>query len=392
MDHPVPTSGTPAGDSAAAALPAAPSWSAGWLNERLRRLGAELRRSCRAHGLFIVLVLVYGGAGAIVPPLFGAAPQSEDYFFSAQFLRGNAGVLGVLTLGYVIWIFAVVRPPQPARYLHRQLMSRFLTAERIAAALPVLLLYPIFISASTALKGVIPAIQPFAWDAQFAAWDGFLHGGRQPWEWLQPLFGHPYVTDVIDQLYLAWFYVGGIMLFWQTLSLRRPRLRMQFFLSIVLIWILLGNVAAIALSSAGPCYYGRVTGLPDPFAALMDYLHHADDLRFLWALRIQDVLWQTYLDPNAGVLHGISAMPSLHVAVALLYALLGFAVSRRLGLALGLFTVIILIGSVHLGWHYAIDGYAGMLWAYVIWRAVGWFLARPGVARLLWGERAVALN
>jgi hypothetical protein len=209
--------------------------------------------------------------------------------------------------------------------------------------------------------------------------------------WLQPLFGYPFVTDAIDQLYLAWFYVGGIMLFWQMLSLRRPRLRMQFFLSIVLIWILLGNVAAIALSSAGPCYYGRVTGLPDPFTPLMDYLRGADDEVFLWALLIQEELWTSSLDPSAGVLHGISAMPSLHVAAAFCYTLAGFTVSRRLGLALGLFTAIVLIGSVHLGWHYAIDGYAGMLGAYVIWRAVGWFLDRPAIARFLWGERAADL-
>jgi PAP2 superfamily len=392
MDRQIPTSGKPASEPTLALVPAAPVWPVGQLSDRFHRLGVELRQSCRAHALFIALVLVYGGVGALVPPLFGATPRTVDIFFSAQFLRGNVGVLGVLTLGYLVWIMAVVRPPHIARYLHKQLTSRFLTAERIAAALPVLLLYPVFISASTGLKAVIPAIQPFAWDAQFAAWDSFLHGGRQPWEWLQPLFGRPYATDVIDQLYLGWFYVGGIMLFWQMLSLRRPRLRMQFFLSIVLIWILLGNVAAIVLSSAGPCYYGRVTGLPDPFAPLIDYLQGADDVVFLWALLVQEELWKTYLDPSAGVLHGISAMPSLHVTAAFCYTLLGFAVSRRLGLALGLFTVAILIGSVHLGWHYAIDGYAGMLGAYVIWRTVGWFLARPTIAKLLWGDRTTDLG
>jgi hypothetical protein len=392
MDSQIPTSGKPASEATVAVLPAAPAWPVGLLSERLRRPGVELLRSCRTHALFIGLVLAYGGVGAVVPPLFGAAPESDDLFFSAQFLRGNAGVLGVLTLGYLVWVITVVRPPRLARYLHKQLRSRFLTAERIAGALPVLLLYPIFISASAALKGVIPAIQPFAWDSQFAAWDNFLHGGRQPWEWLQPLFGHPYATDAIDMLYLAWFYVGGIVLFWQMLSLRRPRLRMQFFLSIVLIWVLLANVAAIALSSAGPCYYGRVTGLPDPFAPLMDYLQDTNDVVFLWALLVQEELWKTYLDPSAGVLHGISAMPSLHVAAAFCYTLLGFAVNRLLGLALGLFTAIILIGSVHLGWHYAIDGYAGMLGTYAIWRAVGWFLTRPAIAKLLWGERASELS
>lgn len=33
-----------------------------------------------------------------------------------------------------------------------------------------------------------------------------------------------------------------------------------------------------------------------------------------------------------------------------------------------------MIGSVHLGWHYAIDGYVSILAVIVIWKAVGWTL------------------
>ncbi len=390
MDGQSPTSEASPREPTVAALSASANWPVGHLRERLRRLGAELRRSCRAHVLFIGLVLVHAGVGAYIPPLFGVT-QSDSPFYSAGFARGNAGVLGALTLGYVIWVMAVVRPPRPARYLHKQLTGQFLTAERIAAVLPVLLLYPVFLSTFGMLKALIPAIQPFAWDAQFAEWDRVLHGGYQPWEWLQPLLGHPHATDVVDTLYLLWFYVCASVLFWQIVSLRRPRLRMQFLLTQVLVWTVLGNLAATAFSSAGPCYYGRVTGLPDPFTPLMDYLRGAGEVANIKALQVQEKLWQSFLDDGARAQYGISAMPSLHVAVAFLNMLLGFAVSRRLGLAFGVFAAIVLIGSVHLGWHYAIDGYAGMLGAYVIWRAVGWFLARPAIAKLLWGERAADL-
>jgi hypothetical protein len=34
---------------------------------------------------------------------------------------------------------------------------------------------------------------------------------------------------------------------------------------------------------------------------------------------------------------------------------------------------------VHLGWHYAIDGYAGIAGTYAIWRIAGWVLARPAI-------------
>jgi hypothetical protein len=35
------------------------------------------------------------------------------------------------------------------------------------------------------------------------------------------------------------------------------------------------------------------------------------------------------------------------------------------------FAVLILLGSVHLGWHYAVDGYAGALGAALLWHLVG---------------------
>jgi membrane-associated phospholipid phosphatase len=76
-------------------------------------------------------------------------------------------------------------------------------------------------------------------------------------------------------------------------------------------------------------------------------------------------------------------MPSLHVAIAFSYVLLGAAIDRRLALAGGVFTALILIGSVHLGWHYAIDGYFSILMTWLIWRAVGWLLDWSRVARWL---------
>jgi hypothetical protein len=38
--------------------------------------------------------------------------------------------------------------------------------------------------------------------------------------------------------------------------------------------------------------------------------------------------------------------------------------------------VVVQIGSVHLAWHYALDGYAAALLTLAIWRAAGWWVAR----------------
>jgi len=146
---------------------------------------------------------------------------------------------------------------------------------------------------------------------------------------------------------------------------------------------LVGNLVATLLSFAGPVYFGRVTGLADPFAPLMAYLHQANDVVPVMALQVQDMLGQTYAGNSTDIGAGISAMPSLHVATAFSYALLGFAVRRWLGILLAGFATFIFIGSVHLGWHYALDGYVGILCTALTWRAVGWVLDRPAIARLL---------
>ena len=70
-------------------------------------------------------------------------------------------------------------------------------------------------------------------------------------------------------------------------------------------------------------------------------------------------------------------VPSLHVAVAAYLACVALDTRwwaiRLLGMA---YAFVILVASVVLGWHYAVDGYAGALGAWAIWWAVGRWLAR----------------
>jgi hypothetical protein len=352
------------------------------------RATVEVRRSLREHSLLLAIVLVYVLYGRLLPVFAGVTAKAPDQLYSGLYLVMTAVATLIFGFVYAIHLKIVVKPADYLSALRIAVFERFFTLRRVCIVLPVLLAIPLFGATFTTLKILIPAVAPFSWDPTFAEWDRVLHGGFHPWQLLQPILGHPYATTLVNAVYHLWFFLTYGVISWQMATTERPRLRMQYVISFVLIWALVGNVAATLLSSAGPVYFGRVTGLDDPFAPLMAYLHGASAISPVPALGVQDMLWNTYAAKGLGVGGGISAMPSLHVAIAFSFVLLGWAIDRRVAMAAAVFAALILIGSVHLGWHYAIDGYVAIPMTWLIWRAVGWLLDRPFVARLLWGSPA----
>jgi len=125
-------------------------------------------------------------------------------------------------------------------------------------------------------------------------------------------------------------------------------------------------------------YYERLVGTPSPYAAQSAYL---EGVHGLHAKRIQRSIW-TWLQTHQYIPFGsISAMPSMHVAVATVMALTSWRQNRWLGAAGWLYVLLIFLGSVQLNWHYAVDGYVAVLGTWLIWRASG-VLARRWRERL----------
>ena len=89
------------------------------------------------------------------------------------------------------------------------------------------------------------------------------------------------------------------------------------------------------------------------------------------SLKIQDWLMQAHEARTLVVGAGISAMPSVHNGLAFLFALAAFRINRSLGWLFAAYAALIWIGSIHLGWHYAVDGIIGDALTYGIWRFSG---------------------
>ncbi|MEP7174096.1 MAG: phosphatase PAP2 family protein [Aestuariivirga sp.] len=344
------------------------------VNRRIEVLPASrfrslVRKSISAHAIFGLIVAGYF-AGFLV--LLRLRPDMATLDFSviiAGFLLVSIPIM--LVSVFIMRFYHVarhVKPERPIPALLKDLWQYLSSGARMANGIPMVILMIVFMYVFVGVKASIPNLNPYSWDHYFSELDRTLHFGVLPWEWLQPLLGHPVITFVININYNCWFLVMWMTWVYFAFADRPSLLRTRFFLSFFLMWILIGGILAIVFSSAGPCYYGRLGLSPDPYAGLMAYLRGVNEVLPVWAIPVQDVLWQGHIGKSA--IDGISAMPSMHNGSALLFALAGYQVSRFAGHLLTAHAILIFIGSVHLGWHYAVDSYLAWALTLVIWFAV----------------------
>nr|WP_255572009.1 phosphatase PAP2 family protein [Celeribacter sp. PS-C1] len=213
--------------------------------------------------------------------------------------------------------------------------------------------------------------------------DRMLHGGRDAWQVAHDLRGW------IDTDGAAFTYSGvwGAFAFSFPMLLALgdsdPARKARYLGLYALSWVLLGNVMAAVFSSAGPIYADQVVG-GDHFAPMIASL---SDLTFPGTSveRVQQALWAQYIDGGGAQLggSGISAFPSMHVAMATIWALY-VSERSRLYAPVGIgFAATILFLSVYTGWHYAVDGYASVLFTVAIIAFLRVFMRRkaPGTSR-----------
>jgi membrane-associated phospholipid phosphatase len=204
--------------------------------------------------------------------------------------------------------------------------------------------------------------------------DRMLHLGQLPHEYVLPLFGGPYLLSLFTGLYNIWLFMMYFVLLIACFLRPSSMVRMQYLFAFVFTWAVGGNLVATLFSSAGPVYYGLL-GLGDIYDPLLRHLAEHAETGFVTVIETQNLLWQFHTMEES--VNGISAFPSMHVASSVLMAIFAFSWCRLAGYLMSAFALLIMIGSVLLAWHYAVDGYVGAAIAYLSWRTAGWLVRLP---------------
>lgn len=308
-------------------------------------------------------------------------------------------LLSYLQGSFALWfLFAVIlalgllyrqRPvdgvgPGPVAVIASALSERW-KRDRFASLLWPPVLFGTLMASFNAFKQMVLPLAGFRFDPLLADADRALFLGTDPWRVTHWLFPSAVETRLIDAAYHAWFApmaMGVIACAWMPRS--SYRLRTQYLLSYIAIWVGIGSVLAFLLPSAGPCFYQHFVGPSPSFAELSRQLASAQSATSgFTSLAIQSELLSHYGSHSLIVGAGISAMPSVHNALSVLFALAAFRVSKIAGWIAAAYALLIWMGSIHLGWHYAVDGLAAAALTFAIWLVAGrvadW-LAEPTAA------------
>lgn len=330
-----------------------------------------LRDELRWFGPFLVIT----GSLFLIAETVGSTTGTNAFAIIASYaLRIFVVAPFVALAGITVFIVvcAFRREPNPTKVTMTLVGSRFSSPATIVSVSAAVLMMPILMGSYGVVKMLMPLSRPFTWDAALASVDRILFLGVDAWRVTHALFGAPLPTRMLDVAYTAW--VPGVLVS-VLIAAMAPRVqRARFFLSFAASWLLIGVFAAYVFASAGPCFAQQLgTANASWFVPLMDRLTN-DAAAPLNATIWQELLWQSHAARQYGFARGISAAPSMHNALCALYVLALANARPVLRVGAMIFAATIFVGSVHLGWHYAVDGLLGWAAMAAIWKAAGTYL------------------
>ncbi|EFK08352.1 PAP2 family protein [delta proteobacterium NaphS2] len=274
-------------------------------------------------------------------------------------------LMAVLSIAAIGLYTAVVRRLQGqdatlfGKVWRHTMFTKYLTMQHLYDLLHVLIALKLVLLIYCNIKQAIPRINPDLTDDILLQIDILLHFGSNPMQALVTLLNNPTMSTLIDRLYVFWYVLKApvLVLF---IILPNRKLSERFFGAYFSLWMI-GGLAAILAPSLGPVYVYRewFDGVTKPIAT---QLQSQLITHYLQAIASPDQY-------RALIYEGVAAFPSLHVGVVVLFALFLSKVRRFLCILMWIYAVIVQIGSVVLGWHYAIDGYFAAMLAFILYRA-----------------------
>jgi membrane-associated phospholipid phosphatase len=277
-----------------------------------------------------------------------------------------------MIMPYVVLIIGITRITHRLgrrRRLAYRLMFKPRRVARFAAG-TVLMLFalPLFESMFASIKNTF-ASSGFPYDKLAADIDKTIHFGHAPVKYILSVAQYEWLLQVLEINYeVLWFIICFGILFWIATSPRADTVRLRYFATFFCVWVIVGNIVAGMFPTAGPAFYGLVTGDTARFSKMLDFI--GSSTGWFSAADTQRYLWYLHETGSSGLGSGVSAFPSMHVALIAMNAM--FAAERGVKLAAiaALYTVFIMLSSIYLGWHYAIDGYAALLLTAVIYGSI----------------------
>jgi len=217
------------------------------------------------------------------------------------------------------------------------------------------------------LKVSIPLMTARLYDIELWRLDRWLHFGLSPTVLAIQLVAGTPLARLVDLGYELW--VPSVpVIFAFVFATADDARRRHLALASAVLWVV-GAWLYFFVPALGPCY-----SAPDALAPIRAEMPDS--------MATQQMLWTHYLRMvrgRGGVVEtfspmlGVAAMPSLHVGAYALFALWARRHARRWFVPFVVATVGIFFGSLATGWHYAVDGYAGALLAWLaMWVADRW--------------------
>ncbi len=350
-----------------------------FLRDFLTRIRFLLRRDVP----FYLFIAVYTLAGLWFLDAVGALDQAAFLAYRVQWPLVFGVVLPMVAFGADGVMIAIKFRK------HRMLAARRLfSPSRMAhfvAGLALLMAFSLFQGDFTSIKNGLPVLRGgFVYDTTQADLDALIHFGTDPWRFLYMIGEYDIVRTVVEWNYnVMWFLICFGVLFFVATSPTVAHIRSRYLVCFCAVWVLIGNLFAGAFLSAGPAFHGLVTGDTARFAEQLAFLAHGASSPNS-AVSYQHYLWNAYESGKGSFGSGISAFPSIHVALITLNALFLYEQNRKCGIVAFVYVLFVAASSVYLAWHYAIDGYVSiMLTAAIYYTAKKWAgsaLFQPGNA------------